>query len=54
MLADVEISAQLAFAIAHDQDAFASNIAHHAVANVGEFVGPAYVAPVFAENSFKF
>jgi hypothetical protein len=44
----------LAFAIAHDQDALASHVADHAVANVGEFVGTAYVAPAFTENGFEF
>jgi hypothetical protein len=54
MLTDIEVRAKLAFAVAHNQDAFASHIAHHAVANVGELVGSAYVAPVFAKNSFEF
>jgi hypothetical protein len=54
MLTDIEVCAKLAFAIAHDQNTFASHIAHHAVANVGELVGSAYVAPVFAENGFQF
>jgi hypothetical protein len=54
MLTNIEVRAKLAFTVAHNQDAFASNIAHHAVTNVGELVGSAYVAPVFAENSFEF
>ena len=54
MLTDVEVRAKLTFAVAHDQDTFASNIAHHAVTNVRELVGSAYVAPVFAKNSFEF
>jgi hypothetical protein len=54
MLTDIEVRTQLAFAIAHDQNALASNVADHAVANVGELVGSAYVTPVFAENSFEF
>jgi hypothetical protein len=54
MLTDIEVRTQLAFAIAHNQDAFASNVAHHAVTNVRELVSSAYVAPVFTENSFKF
>jgi len=53
MLTDIEVCAKLAFAIAHDQDAFASNVADHAVADMRKFVGTAYVAPVFTENSFK-
>jgi hypothetical protein len=53
MLTDIEVRTQLAFAIAHDQNALASNVADHAVANVGELVCSAYVAPVFTENSFK-
>ena len=54
MLTDIEIRAKLVFAVAHDQDAFATNIAHHAITNVRELVGSANVAPVFAENSFEF
>jgi hypothetical protein len=54
MLTNIEVCAKLAFAVAHNQDAFASNIAHHAVTNVGEFVGTAYVAPAFTENGFEF
>jgi hypothetical protein len=54
MLTNIEVCAKLAFAVAHNQYAFASNIAHHAVTNVGELVGSAYVAPVFAENGFEF
>jgi hypothetical protein len=53
VLADIEVCAKLAFAIAHNQDAFVSHIAHHAVTNVRKLVGSAYVAPVFTENSFK-
>jgi hypothetical protein len=54
MLTDIEVRTQLAFAIAHNQDAFASNVADHAVANVRELVGTAYVAPVFTKNGFQF
>jgi hypothetical protein len=54
MLTNIEVCAKLAFAVAHNQDAFVSNITHHAVTNVRKLVGTAYVAPVFAENGFEF
>jgi hypothetical protein len=54
MLADVEIGTKLAFTVSHNQDAFASHVAHHSVADVWQLVGSPYVTPVFAENGFEF